>query len=762
MYNSQYYTCEQIDQRLLQGYLDDYNSQNDTNLTKEQFLTLLFNTIGRNSTVDNIVTQIGYYECDTAAGTAAKAITVNNYNLFAGGSMKVRFVNKNTANNATLNINNQGAKALYYQGEIASSTNSWDEGEVVEIYYDGTSYYANNVKGGSGSGVYDVSKEHPTSGPNSDGKFTLEYILNPSNVNELIPVNKRYPGMSIQFVSTSDNKYVQYRLMSDSFNTTPSNWQGVDEVPTPGSHNLVESEGVYPLTRKYIILDFWGSDLPSITSLNDGDFFYSAYNKKIGLKTAPSGSAGYTEFPIEKNQLYLYKKKFFTSFDGENLTCISNVFDISEINASSGVLTEYDRLYSALIALPIMMRTNVQFVSFVNSVTHKYEHYRRISKDFSTNINNWSSLVVDNTIDKTSKNPISNSAVALGLENLENEIGEVVLGGTYNAGEVEQESITGFKFVDANGNLSNTDSSAFSVIKYDLSDVKAVKLRITASTNFSNPYYAFYSSSECSSETLVQLSSESHSGSTGSTEIFDVEIPINAAYLVINKYTNQGGKVNKLLRYIENLVKSTLTGKKWVCVGDSLTEENDKTTKHYFDFIREETGIVTVNFGVSGSGYARRSGENLAFYQRVLNIPSDADVVTIFGSFNDLGAGIDVGSVDDTGISTLAGCINTTISNIQSIIPTVRLGIIAPTPWQASQPTTSGGAYNYVEMLKNICERRSIPFLDLWRCSNLRPWDADFRALVYSNDPEGEATHPNEIGHSLIAPMFRQFILSLI
>lgn len=41
MYNSQYYTCEQIDERLLQGYLDDYNEENDTNLTKAQFLSKL-------------------------------------------------------------------------------------------------------------------------------------------------------------------------------------------------------------------------------------------------------------------------------------------------------------------------------------------------------------------------------------------------------------------------------------------------------------------------------------------------------------------------------------------------------------------------------------------------------------------------------------------------------------------------------------------------------------------------------------------------
>lgn len=47
-------------------------------------------------------------------------------------------------------------------------------------------------------------------------------------------------------VLTFDNKYVQYRLVSDTFSTTEANWQSmnVDDVPTAGSDNLVESGGV--------------------------------------------------------------------------------------------------------------------------------------------------------------------------------------------------------------------------------------------------------------------------------------------------------------------------------------------------------------------------------------------------------------------------------------------------------------------------------------------------------------------------------------
>jgi hypothetical protein len=59
-----------------------------------------------------------------------------------------------------------------------------------------------------------------------------------------VPVSKCHGGMSIRYIQSFDNKYVQYRLMSDTFNTTPANWQGVDDEPTQNSINLVESGGI--------------------------------------------------------------------------------------------------------------------------------------------------------------------------------------------------------------------------------------------------------------------------------------------------------------------------------------------------------------------------------------------------------------------------------------------------------------------------------------------------------------------------------------
>lgn len=93
-------------------------------------------------------------------------------------------------------------------------------------------------------GVYDVSAH------NNDAVFeSLQALLSSSNLSTLIPPLVRHGGMSIKFIQgseqSSDNKYVQYRLMANTFSTTITDWQGVDDEPTIGSQNFVESRGIY-------------------------------------------------------------------------------------------------------------------------------------------------------------------------------------------------------------------------------------------------------------------------------------------------------------------------------------------------------------------------------------------------------------------------------------------------------------------------------------------------------------------------------------
>jgi lysophospholipase L1-like esterase len=254
------------------------------------------------------------------------------------------------------------------------------------------------------------------------------------------------------------------------------------------------------------------------------------------------------------------------------------------------------------------------------------------------------------------------------------------------------------------------------------------------------------------------------------TRIEKQEITLAANAATIKVADTDYGSVRK--NYVAvPIVTATIkkwAGKKWCCVGDSLTEINSTTTKRYFDYVKDETGIEIRNMGVSGTGYARHQESGKAFYQRIESVPTDVDVVTIFGSGNDGSAGLEIGTPADTGTTTLCGCINTTIDKLYAILPTVPLGIVSPTPWGWQTPDDEGCfMYRYSNALKAICERRGIPFLDLFRQSAFRTMkdgavNAETHDLLFSSDPVGNCTHPNELGHQLLAPKFRAFLETLI
>ena len=209
-------------------------------------------------------------------------------------------------------------------------------------------------------------------------------------------------------------------------------------------------------------------------------------------------------------------------------------------------------------------------------------------------------------------------------------------------------------------------------------------------------------------------------------------------------------------------------GVKWACVGDSMTEVNSTANKRYYEYIADELGFTTYNYGVGGSGYAARLGENKAFYQRIPDIAEDFDVITIFGSVNDIPliSGMGLGTYTDNTNATIAGCINLALDAIYDLKPFTKIGIIAPPPTAGNNPDGNllGVAeQNYCDMLAQICKNRGIPYLDLYNCSGLKPWDADFREEFYKeNGVQDSGVHPNSKGQEMISTKIREFIKAVI
>lgn len=82
-----------------------------------------------------------YGECGTAAGTIAKTVTCPEATeLYAGLTVLIEFDYNNTVDAPTLNVNNLGAKQIFVNGAVASSTNCflWSSGAKIQFTYNGT------------------------------------------------------------------------------------------------------------------------------------------------------------------------------------------------------------------------------------------------------------------------------------------------------------------------------------------------------------------------------------------------------------------------------------------------------------------------------------------------------------------------------------------------------------------------------------------------------------------------------------------------
>lgn len=161
--------------------------------------------------ISGIISNSGYVTCTEAAGTAAKTVTQANFMLSTNCRLIVKMANYNTAASPTLNVNNTGAKPLYYNGEAASADNTWEAGEVLDVYYDGTNYQASNIQGGAGAG----------------GNQILEWTTDAATTRLQVTQRKRKKGMSVTYVNdkneTVNEQYIK-NVFDDNEWKDDNNW----------------------------------------------------------------------------------------------------------------------------------------------------------------------------------------------------------------------------------------------------------------------------------------------------------------------------------------------------------------------------------------------------------------------------------------------------------------------------------------------------------------------------------------------------------
>ena len=97
-----------------------------------------------------------YAICGTAENEAAKTASITNgaFVLAAGTRVTVFFIYPNTASSPTLNINDTGDVAIYWNGNPITSARYWQAGTTLDFIYDGTQWKVLGIHnvGGLGTG----------------------------------------------------------------------------------------------------------------------------------------------------------------------------------------------------------------------------------------------------------------------------------------------------------------------------------------------------------------------------------------------------------------------------------------------------------------------------------------------------------------------------------------------------------------------------------------------------------------------------------
>lgn len=248
-----------------------------------------------------------------------------------------------------------------------------------------------------------------------------------------------------------------------------------------------------------------------------------------------------------------------------------------------------------------------------------------------------------------------------------------------------------------------------------------------------------------------------------------LDIVTNYVYTKTNGVWTKIGELSGDRDITINQQVSPWKGKSAVFVGDSITYGSGCDGDKYWEVLEDEIGFSSVTgMGIGGSCWSVKSDygtANQPLINRWQQIP-EADLIQIFMGTNDYGHGTPLGAIEDDTDVSFYGAMNYILSNLQKKYPESRIVVCTPlhrygrnasanilTYDYLPHPVTGKTLGDYVDAMKDVCERLSIPVIDLFNISGINPTIEEVKAKYM---PDG--LHPNTEGHKLIANIMKNHL----
>lgn len=622
-------------------------------------------------------------------------------------------------------------------------------------------------------GPWAVSAHFPSSGPNNDGKFTLEYIL--TNANTLIPVIWRMPGMSIKFID-SENKYVQYRYMGTATTGNPNpfiytaNWQGVDTEPSEESINLVESGGVFNKIDDIV------NGTKSYLSLNNRLVSYAKY---INSNNTWANSNYLCKFIIGNLADVANEIKIVPN---ENTSCV--LAFVKKISGGApGGTVEYKNGTSGLITItkPTTFKVNEECSLYL---------YSRISASETTHIPSDVLKVIrtkeeitvntEHVIDESSNKTQQQINTEQSDRNLQSdEFERLTLNEIF--AEYNNETSGLDKIATSNANIitdNKWSDSGYIQRKLDLRLMSPCLLVITPINTLNIAFVKSLGSAGTSVQYANNTDSVIHL--TGKKTFFVKDKCI----LYIERKRNASDTEHlpsEVDIYQRNeFIWNNIVGEKLTIIGDSISFGAGASipSRAYAPQLCSKYRAVLNNLSISGSciGY----GDNRFVNRLTQENMTDSKLVIVWGGTNDFTRQVVIGNyydeititpsspyegtkkmVPNNNVNQFSGALHNLIQTIQTYCPATPILFITPLKRALSSESTlasdtcnTNGNYlkDYVEAIKEVCNYYSIPVLDMYSNAQLNPLSSAWSSYFV------DGLHPNDYGHKLVADIIFRYI----
>ena len=208
-----------------------------------------------------------------------------------------------------------------------------------------------------------------------------------------------------------------------------------------------------------------------------------------------------------------------------------------------------------------------------------------------------------------------------------------------------------------------------------------------------------------------------------------------------------------LIELLNELYKrrNRFKGGTWDVYGDSITEVNFRTQQNYEYFVGNKLGLSTINnYGVSGNGFKQLAAT-------ISEKTSTPNFITVFCGTNNFGCVHETSALGDltdtSAVESVTGYIKLTVENLIAKYPNTPIGFFTPLPRSNGnsvngQTNTAGYTMEQlVDRIIEVCNMYSIPVLDLYRCSNLRPWNSTNKTEFFASSQGADGLHPNVKAH---------------